>query len=61
MKISLDENDEIIVSVDKDKKASLSLKTKKDNGYILISAKLNRNQLDDLITNLVSLKLKVKE
>lgn len=60
MKIKLDENNEILVSIDKDKKLMLSFKTKKDKSHILISAKLNKEQLDDLVTNIVSLKLKVK-
>lgn len=60
MKIKLDENNEILVSVDKDKKLMLSLKTKKDKSHVLISAKLNKEQLDDLVTSIVALKLKVK-
>lgn len=61
MKIEVDENSFIEIKIDEGKKLNLIFKTKKDSKTTLVlTAKLNSEQLDDLITYLVSSKLKVE-
>ena len=60
MKVQLDGDDYIEVDADIDKKLNLVFKTKKDSKTtLIISAKLNGIQLNQLIAALVSQKLKV--
>lgn len=61
MKLEIDRDSYIEVKADYNQKLNLIFKTKKDEKTTLIlTAKLDAEQLDELITYLVSSKLKVK-
>lgn len=60
MKLEIDQNSHIEVKADHDNKLNLIFRTKKDSKTtIVLTAKLDSEQLDELITYLVSLKTKV--
>jgi len=60
LKIIVDKNSYIEIKADKNKKLNLIFKTKKDSKTtVVLTAKLNAEQLDQLIAKLVSLKTKV--
>jgi hypothetical protein len=61
MKLEIDQNSYIEVKTDHDKKLNLIFKTKKDSKTtIVLTAKLDADQLDELITYLVSSKIRVE-
>lgn len=60
MKLQIDQNSYIEIKTDKDHKLNLIFKVKKDSKTtIVMTAKLNSEQLDDLIAYLVTSKTKV--
>lgn len=61
MKLEIDQNSYIEVKTDHDNKLNLIFKTKKDSKTtIVLTAKLDADQLDELITYLVSSKPRVE-
>lgn len=61
MKIKLDDNSYIEVSLEKDDRVSLSIFAYKNkNSSVLVTTKLDADSLDDLITELVSLTPRVR-
>jgi len=61
MKLEIDQNSYIEVKTDHDNKLNLIFKTKKDSKTtIVLTAKLDAEQLDELITYLVSSKPRVE-
>lgn len=62
MKINLDDGSYLDFSVDMNKKLNILFKLKKDEtSTIFLTAKLNQTQLENLITFLVSNKIKVSD
>jgi hypothetical protein len=62
MKIKLDNNNYLEVDIYNDDLVSLSIKARRDEGsVILVTAYLDSRSLDDLISNLVSVRPKVKD
>ena len=60
MKIHLDKSNYIDVSLESDKRVSLSIKADKDeNSYILLNTFLDKNKVEELISELVVLKSKM--
>ena len=55
MKINLDEKSYLKVSLDRDREVVLSIKAKRnDDSHVIVSANLNFNDVDKLISSLVS-------
>lgn len=61
MKINIDDNNYISISQNGNGHVNLSVKARKDdNNYILISLSLDEDDLNDLISELVSLRARLK-
>ncbi len=60
MKINLDEDNSLEVKSDLNNKLNLIFKSKQDTKTTILAAKLDAQQMDKLIAQLISLKAKVK-
>ena len=62
MKIKLDNNNYLEVDIFDDNLVSFSIKARRDEGsVVLVTAYLDSNSIDDLISKLVSVRPKIKD